>query len=338
MNVSTRVAVVVVCAVLGASHAEHASAQIVDAGFKGLVQIRVVSHPTSDGPPPRNQTVWYDFLPGESKSFMVTAGHNGDLCRTGAAGPMPFTSPEFQAWAAQEEASAQYVWHFDVHMIEVKAGSLTFDLSWQRTSRTPSDERLRYSQRLTLAVDETRPIDLLHSAPGKDCGSVVIFAEAGIRSDPSLLTKTLEWSLWASTGPKTSNHQTVKSVQGHAAEFMFEPLTVPGSENGEQMLFFGTVIGRARLDGDVEVAIDVNRITMQPLANPAELIARFKERIGGGVGVFRKNLTAKPGEAVKIVVPTGLLRKTTDPVTGKVRLESVPPVYEMSVTVQARVR
>src|SRR5436190_15043488 len=231
MNVLMRVAGVVVCAVLGTSGAEPASAQVVDAGFKGLVQIRVVSNPTSDGSLLRNQTVWYDFLPGESKSFMATAGHNGDLCRTGAAGPMPFTSPEFQAWAAQEEASAQYVWHFDVHLIEVRAGSVTFDLSWQRTSRTAPDDRLRYSQRLTLRPDEARPIDLLHSALGKDCASVVIFAEAGIRSDPSLLTKTLEWNLWASTGPKTAAHQSFKSMQGDVADFKFEALTVPGSEN-----------------------------------------------------------------------------------------------------------
>src|SRR5439155_6922852 len=233
MNVSTRVAIVAVCAVFGAFGAERASAQIVDTGLKGLVRIRVVSNPTNDGSALRNQTVYYDLLPGESKSFMVTAGHNGDLCQTGAAGPLPFTSADFQAWAAQEEASAQYVWHLDVRMMEVKAGSITFDLSWQRTSRVGSDERLRYSRRLTLRQDQTTPIDLLHSPPGKNCANVVIFAEAGIRSDPSLLAKTLEWSVWASTGPKTTAHQTFKSVHGEAADFKFEPLTVPGSDNGE---------------------------------------------------------------------------------------------------------
>src|SRR5207237_4714237 len=96
------------------------------------------------------QTVWYDCLPGESMGFLVTAGHNGNLCQARAAGPFVPGAPEFQAQTAQQKASAQYVWDIDVRMIDVQASSTTFELSWQRTSRASPDERLQYSRRLSL--------------------------------------------------------------------------------------------------------------------------------------------------------------------------------------------
>jgi hypothetical protein len=331
-------AIAVTCAAFVSIQESRVYAQPAETGFKGIVRIRVVADPANGFAPPL-QTVWYDFLPGESKSFMASAGHNGELCRTGAAGPMPFSSPEFQAWAAKEEASAQYVWHFDVRMIEVKANSVAFELSWQRSSRASVDERLQFSQRLTMRQGDTRPIDLIHGASGGSCLSVTIFADADIADDPPLVGKVIEWDLWASAGPKTTAHQAAKSVQGETAEFRFDPLTVPGDENDEQILFFGAVTGRARLDGDIDVAIDVGQLTIKRLEKPGEVLARFKKRVGPGpTWTFRKTLTAKPGEAVKIVVPTGLQRRTTDPATGKNRIEFVPPVYEMSITVQARMR
>jgi len=271
---------------------------------------------------------------------MVSAGHNEELCRIGAAGPMPFTSPEFQTWAAKEEASAQYVWHFDVRMLDVNASSIAFELSWQRTSRASPEERLRYSQKLTLRQGESRPIDLLHGAPGSSCVGVTIFAEADITDDPSLAGKTIEWDIWASTGPKTTARLRLKSVQGESAEFRFEPLAVPGSEPDEWRMFFGTVTGRVLLDGSVDVAIDVRQLTTQRIVSQLEssaMIKRFGQRGGGGISLG-KSFTAKPGEAVKIVVPTGLTRRTTDPTTGLVRLESAPLVYQISITVQAQVR
>lgn len=341
MKRSNLLAAVVVMGSLSAGvRPQLASAQSADLGFKGIVRIRAVSNSGGESPRRSSQTVWYDFLPGESKSFMATAGHNGDLCRTGAAGPLPFSAADFQAWAAKEEASAQYVWRFDVHMIDVKSSSITFDLSWQRTSRASPDEPQRYSQRLILRQGDARPIDLLHGASGSPCSDVTIFAEADITDDPALAGKMIEWDLWASTGPKTTSRQKLRSVQGEAAEFRFEPLAEPGSEPDEWTLFYGTVTGRVRLDGSLDVAIDVQQVRMPRIMSQVELIAIFKKRQHQGADPLPigKTYTAKPGEAVKIVVPTGLTRRTTDPTTGRTRIESAPPIYPMSITVQAQVR
>ena len=59
---------------------------------------------------------------------------------------------------------------------------------------------------------------------------------------------------------------------------------------------------------------------------------------GSVVTTLRKNFTAKPGEAVKIVVPMFLPRKATNPASGRTGFSMVEPVYEMSITVQAVVR
>ena len=327
-------------AVLAGAQERQVSTQTVETGFKGIVRIRILPTPASENAYFSTQNVWYDFLPGESKSFMASAGHNGELCRTGAAGPMPFSSPEFQTWVAKEEASAQYVWHFDVRMIEVKASSITFELSWQRTSRVSPEERLRYSQRLTLRQGDSRPIDLLHGPSGSPCLGVTVFAEADITDDPPLAGKMLEWDLWASTGPKTTARQRLKSAQGEIAEFRFEPLAVPGSEPDEWTMFFGTITGRVHLDGTVDVAIDVQQIRTERIMSQVELITMVKKRSQRGAAPLPigKSYTAKPGEAVKIVVPTGLTRRVTDPATGRTRFETAPPIYPMSITVQAQVR
>jgi len=145
--------------------------------------------------------------------------------------------------------------------------------------------------------------------------------------------------MWATTGPKTSARQKLRSVQGETTPFMFDALAIPGSDNDAHVVFSGTVTGRARQDGNVDVAIDVRPLT-ETGARVAELIATLKNQRQrrGGSTPLRKNFTAKPGEAVKIVVPIFLPRKTTNPATGRGGFSMVEPVYEMSITVQALVR
>jgi hypothetical protein len=326
---------------LAAALPEHASAQTVETGFRGLVRIRMVSDYPFENPfgGGFGKVLLYDFLPGESQSFLVTAGHSGNLCQTGASGPLPIATPELQTRLAQQEASAQYVWHIDVHMIEVGASSITFDLSWQRTSRAP-DERLQYSHRVTLRQDESRAVDLLHGAPGGSCLGVTLLVEGGLTDDPSLQGKIVEWDVWGGVGSTTSR-QKLRSVQGEAGEFRFDPIAVPGQANGREVFLSGTVTGRVRLDGNIDVAIFVRRMTMQKISQ-AELIALLRKQRERGTdgGGFRKNFTAKPGETVKIVLPRNAVSQVTatGPVTGRPIVNSVPEAFETSITVQARVR
>ena len=339
-GIRTVVAIVVACVALVAAQEGLANVQKAEMGFKGVVRVRaraIYADPRRFG---AGAPVWYEFAVGESTSFLATAGREGrDMCGAGVSGPLPFIAPDLQGSVARQEAAALYVWHLEIRMIEVHASTVTFDLSWQRTSRAAPDERLQYSQRLTLKQDESRTVDLLHAAPGSDCLGVEVVVEAGITDEPSLLGKIVEWDLWASTGPKTTARQRLRSVQGDAAEFTFDSLAIPGSDNDEYVLFSGIVTGRVRLDGNIDVALDVRPMTIKRVSQ-AELIATFRNQRQrrGDVTPLRKNFTAKPGEAVKIVVPMFLPRKTTNSVTGRSTTEMVEPVYEMSITVQAQVR
>jgi hypothetical protein len=343
MNPLKLVAAVVVACVVGAANQQHASAQTVETGFKGVVRVRAKPIRADERRGVGGVPVWYEFQPGESTSFLVTAGRtdreNRDLCAAGASGPLPFIPSDQQANIARQEATALYVWHVDIRMIEVRANSLTFELSWQRTSRTAPDERLQYSQRVVLQQDESRVIDLVRGAPGGDCLGVMVQVEAGIIDAPSLTGKVVEWDLWATTGPKTSARQKLRSVQGDTTTFTFDSVAIPGSDNDEHVLFSGTVTGRVRQDGNIDVAIDVRPTTTQRQSQ-AELIAMIKsnQQRRGDIATLRKSFTAKPGEAVKIVVPMFLPRATTNSASGRKTTELVEPVYEVSITVQAQVR
>src|SRR5262249_32795756 len=155
--------------------------------------------------------------------------------------------------------------------------------------------------------------------------------EAGILDEPSVQGKTLEWDLWASTGPKTTARQRFRSVQGSTAEFTFDALTIPGGENDERVLFAGKVTGRVRLDGNIEAAVEVRPSRGQRMSQ-AELIAlqnSGRQRYGDRTAL-QKPFTAKPGEAVKIVVPMSVRRTTTNPATGRATTTSAPAPYESS--------
>jgi len=171
-------AIAVVCAAIAVTHSGLAYSQTPETGIKGVVRVRAKPIRADESRGVGGVPVWYEFMPGESTSFLVTAGRsdrdNRDLCAGGASGPLPFIPAEQQADIARQEARALYIWHVDVRMIEVRANSIVVDVSWQRTSRGSPDERLQYSQRLVLQQDESRVVDLIHAAPGGDCLGVQV--------------------------------------------------------------------------------------------------------------------------------------------------------------------
>ena len=338
------VAAVAVTAALAVAHAEPAYAQAGETGIKGVVRVR--ARPIyADVPYPNASSgaeMWYEFTAGDTASFLATAGREGpqgrDVCATAVSGPLMFVAANQQPSVARQEAGATYVWHVDVRLLEVTANTISIDVSWQRNSHAAPDERLQYSQRLKLTQGESRTIDLIH-VPGPTCLGAELVVEGDIRDEPAVQGKIVEWDLWASTGPKTAARQRFRSVQGNTTQFTFDLLAIPGSEDDEHVLFAGTVAGRVRLDGNIEVSVSLRPI-MAGRMSQAELIAKLatQRQRYGDLASLRKAFTAKPGEAVKIVVPMNITRTTTNPATGRPTTTYVPAVYESSITVQAQVR
>src|SRR5215471_11438359 len=243
--VSVVAALASTCAAPSRAQENRATPSIAESGLKVLVRVRARSISSDESRfDSRGFAASYEFSAGESMSFLVTAGRTdrdrGDVCTAGSSGPLSFVAPEFQANIARQEAIALYAWHVDIRMVEVHASTMTFDVTWQRTSHGASEEKIektQFSQRLVLRYDESRVIDLIRGAPSRisaalgdvDCLGVMIVVEGGITEDPSLQGKTIEWDLWANIGAATSPHQRLRSVQGGVAEFMFDPIAVPGS-------------------------------------------------------------------------------------------------------------
>jgi hypothetical protein len=337
-------AVAIMCAAFVAAHVDLGYAQAGETGFRGVVRVRArpiyAEMPYPNGSP--GAEMFYEFTAGDTGSFLVTAGREGpqgrDVCATAVSGPLMFVATTQQPSVARQETGATYVWHVDVRLLELTANALSFDVSWQRTSHAAPDERLQYSQRLNLKQGESRTIDLIH-VPGTNCLGAELVVEGDILDEPAVQGKTIEWDLWASTGPKTTARQRLRSGQGNTADFMFDPLPIPGSENDEHVLFVGTATGRVRLDGNIDVSVSLRPVRGGRMSQ-AELIATVKKQRQryGDLALLRKTFVAKPGEAVKVVVPVSMSRTTTNPATGRATTTTVPAVYESSITVQAQVR
>jgi hypothetical protein len=337
-------AVAVASAALAAVHADIAHAQGGETGFKGVVRVRArpiyadLPYPNADS----GAQMWYEFTAGDTASFLATAGREGpqgrDVCATAVSGPLMFVAANQQPSVARQESGATYAWHVDVRLLDVTANTIRVEVSWQRTSRAAPDDRVQYSQRLNLKQGESRTVDLVHVA-GSSCIGAEIVVEGDILDEPAVQGKSIDWDLWASTGPKTTGRQRVRSAQGNTAEFMFEPLPIPGSEIDEHVLFVGTATGRVRLDGNIDVSVSLRPVRGGRMSQ-AELIATVKgqRQRYGDLPSLLKTFVAKPGEAVKIVVPMSITRTTTNPATGRPTTTNAPAVYESSITVQAQVR
>ena len=329
------------------AHGARAQTQPSANGLKASVGIRITPNRQTDRP--GGTYIGDDMLPAESSRFNVAVGNGSDLCTSSVWSSSSPTPASIQAFAEKQEASAHYVWRFDVRMLEVVTDRIKFEIAWQRTSRVVPGELLRQTQQLTMREGESRPIDLLHGTPGSDCISVALEVTASISDIGGPVGKTLEWDLWLSPSAQAQPvHRALTSNQGESAAFQFDPMPVSavqpgGTADGATVHIYGQLRGRVRADGNIDVALTTSRWVSYGSSRPPTIVSR---RPGPAGGSGQKNFTIKPGEAVKIVLPpfTNVLIQT-DPVTGARRgavtmapPTSAPPANEMSITVQARVR
>jgi hypothetical protein len=347
-NLVRRLTAIVVLLVAMAPENVSTQASASDAGLKAFIGIRTT--PTRQGEVRSGTFVGDDMLPGESSRFNIAVGNANSLCYS-SVWTSPSTPPTaIQAFAEREEASAHYVYRFDVRTLEVLTDRITFDLTWQRRSRTTPGEVLQRTQQLTLREGESRPVDLLHDKEGTDCLSVVLQVTAEIVADAAPRANALEWDLWLGGTTQTDTaHRTLTSVPGEGVRFQFEPVATTATEasgkvNAVLVHVYGQVRGRVRPDGSIDVALNTNRTVSLSLSDAPRPTIPKDLSFAGGSG--QKNFVLKPGEAVKIILPPlgGRVEFRTDPVTGRRTGRAVPlpagapPANEMSITVQARVR
>jgi hypothetical protein len=318
------------------------------AGLKALIGIRTT--PTRPNDVPGGTYVGDDMQAGETARLNVAVGDRDDLCYSSVwAGPKSGTLwPAMQDIVNKQEATAQYIWRFDVQTLEVMTDRIKFDLTWQRSSRTAPDEVIQRTQQVTLREGESRPIDLLHGKQGTNCVSVVLEVTAEIVEHSAQFANAIDWDVWLSGNSETvSIHRALATAPGGSAAFQFEPMTATAMQmNGKvdpvMVTVYGQLRGRVRPDGSIDVALNTNRTVSMDLSGaPRPTIPR---RLSSAGGSGQKNFVLKPGEAVKIILPPlgGRVEFRTDPITGKQTGRAVPTpaqsANEMSITVQARLR
>jgi hypothetical protein len=329
----------------------HAQGRTAASGVKAEIGIRAIATWTNGRG--GGTSVSDDLRPGESVTLHLSAGNGGDPCFSSvwASRPGVTPSPEHQAFTAEQEANALYVWRFTVSAVEVITDKITFDLAWQRTSPAGAAPPLSQKRRVTFREGEASPIDLIHGDPDSDCTSLVVEATAGIIEDPAVAPRTVEWDVWFSGGREARTaHQTLTSAHGEAVFFRLDAVPSTATQlNGQAddvwVEVYGQVRGRMRPDGQLDVAVNTQRRSggggqVSPTSSPKKLAS------AGGSG--QKNFTIRPGETVKIVLPPlgGTAPQSggqTSQAGRRAATPGMPPTRnpsatEMSLTIRARVR
>jgi hypothetical protein len=317
--------------------------------MKGTVGIRVSSVLRS-GQAGGSTMVNTDILPGESDQMYAAAGPGTGGCQSYVAGGN-FTDAA-KARVDERLRAANYAWHFNAKLGEVSTNHIVFDIDWDRVSRVDPSDVVHDTTHFVMREGEIRPLDLVHGAPGGDCASVAIEIVADIKEDESLVGKMIDWDLWLVKDAQSSPlHIRASSLQGAEVPFQFEsvPISILGAQAESLVRVSGTIKGRLRRDGDIEVEVLAQR-GLENAPN-SKLVAQFLKMSSliAPNGFGRKFFTVKPGEAVKIVLPpftsNSPVQIKVDPATGEKvttfvgRPAGIPAApasgAEMSVTVRA---
>ncbi len=183
-----------------------------------------------------------------------------------------------------------YLWQVDVKAVAIAIDLVTFDLDWKRTEvRDGSRQTVVGDHRtITLRQDERHVLDFVACSPDARFANVLLEIRASPVEDASVADLSFSYDLWlvhqTSDGAKVTRHAVVTGRQGQKVNFAFAsvPLALdaaaaPDADSPFRMLVTGTIVGRQRPDGTIEVAVRPMRAHRSPTGGVSS---------GGGAKTF----------------------------------------------------
>jgi len=206
------------------------------------------------------------------------------------------------------------VWTVSVHVRSIQTDQIVLDVAWERLTRDDKGtRRLAGSatpEAITLREGERTLLDFAAGAPGADSGCDRNFAlelTAGLAEDSALARRQIEYDLGlvheAPGGRRASRHLEVTGSQGDKSAFQFPHQRLPGPEADLQVDVKGTLRGRVRTDGSVELSLGTDRQLWYVSADGSG------ETVSDG---GRKLLSLHPRETIRVDLP-GATRNTQQP-------------------------
>jgi hypothetical protein len=217
-------------------------------------------------------------------------------------------------------------WRVEATVEAADPHTVTLAVAWQRWEGDGAEGKpvvVKGDQRtIRLRPDDVHVLDLVQADPGSSssCANVLIRVRAARAEPPILIRKWLTYDLWlvyeGPPGAGATRHLEVSGAEDAPLSFEFPPLrwglngarTAATSTAGVALAASGTLLGRCRPDG----AVDVSLLTHRSFA--------FAGRTASGSGSKQFVLSSDDTTAVEIPNPSA--RFSTEP--GRV-IAAPPP-------------
>jgi hypothetical protein len=196
-----------------------------------------------------------------------------------------------------------YLWQVDVKPVSIAMDVVTFDVDWTRTDVRDGARQVGAGDHrtITLRQGEKHLLDFVTCSPDAPCANLFLEVQAAPVEDPALAETALSYDLWlvhqTPDGRKVTRHALVSGRQGEKLSFNFAPVplqleaaTPPGADSPYRLQVSGTIVGRLKPDGTIEVALSPARKERSPMGST-------------GLGAGAKTFMSKPDETTSIVLP-----------------------------------
>jgi hypothetical protein len=201
---------------------------------------------------------------------------------------------------------AAAVWRIEARLVSADSDTAVFDLRWNRTVHHPQVRPAGvadFEHRIELKDGAQGILDLVRGDPEATdaCPTFAIGLGMTIASGADLPRAALKFDLWLihryGDGREEAVRADASAEQGSEANYVFSPLrlAIVGSRAEShdllaEMNVSGSIIGRARQDGSIDLAVDTWRA--------------FSLTDSGGFGSGgRKRLSVKDGETIEFELP-----------------------------------
>jgi hypothetical protein len=201
-----------------------------------------------------------------------------------------------------DDSTASAEWRVQATPVSTNDEEATVDVRLER--RVPRagvllEGDLVQERRLVLRDRDRGILDVVRRAgdPSRVCDSFAIGVELRFTSIDDVQDAGLGFDLWLidrAAGDAVARAHT-QARQGADATYAFAPQTLTGAAGDVTVVVGGTVTGRARNDGSIDLTFDTGLSAGRPS--------------GSRSGVGRKRLMVRPGETIEFEMPESLKPK-----------------------------
>jgi hypothetical protein len=213
------------------------------------------------------------------------------------------------------------VWTVTAEVRSIETDRIVLDVTWQRLKRgengPPPLAGVPTRESITLREGERVLLDFADGArPDWLCArNFAIELTAGLAEDPALARRQIAYDVWlvheAPGGQRQSRHLELTANQGEESAFQFPHQRLPaavaakgsGAEEGLQVDVKGTLRGRVRPDGAIDLSLRTNRSLWYVSPDGSG------EHVGDG---GEKILSVHAQETIRVDLP-GATRNTQQP-------------------------